>query len=71
MFLLKMDINNKLNEIDIKNPTCYYFDYIININDIDLDNIFLNKNSYEIFLIYAVPYKTPYGSKHLHITFEK
>ena len=31
------------NKVDIKKLRCYYFDYIININDIDLDNNLLNK----------------------------
>ena len=32
-------MNNELKGIDIKNRTCYYFDDIINIVDLDLDNI--------------------------------
>ena len=31
--------SNKLKKYDIKNPTCYYFYDIININDLDFDNI--------------------------------
>ena len=34
-----MGSNEKLKEIDFKNRTCYYFDDIINNNDLDLDNI--------------------------------
>ena len=30
-----MESNNELKEIDIKNFTCYYFDDIINNNDLD------------------------------------
>ena len=30
-----------LNKL-IKNHTCYYFDETTNINDLDLNNIFLN-----------------------------
>ena len=41
----------KLKEIDIKNRICYYFDDIININSIYLDNILLREKSYEQFLI--------------------
>ena len=52
--------NNELKEINIKNRTCYYFDNIINIDNLDLDNILfitLNiklhvvKNLYILFLI--------------------
>ena len=55
----------------IKNHTCYYFDYIINVNDIDLDNILIDKKSYENILIYDVAYKTPYGAKPLHKKYDK
>ena len=33
-----METNNELKENDIKNCICGYFDDIININDLDLDN---------------------------------
>ena len=29
-------MNNKLIETDITNSTCYYFEDVININDLDL-----------------------------------
>ena len=38
----KMESNNELQEIDIKNCTCYYFDNIANVNDLNLD-IWLNE----------------------------
>ena len=66
-----MDRNIKLKEIDIKNRTCYYFDDTININDLDLGNILLNKKSYKNVLSYDLAYKTSYGSKPLHIIFDK
>lgn len=31
------------NETDVKNRTCYHFDAIININDLDFDQILLDK----------------------------
>ena len=31
-------------EIDTENPTCYYFNDVISINDLDLDNILKNQN---------------------------
>ena len=42
---IRMESNNKLKEIDIKKKKkCeyYYFDNIISINDLDLDNILLS-----------------------------
>ena len=37
-----MENNNELKEIDMKNRTYYYFDNIININDLDADHILLD-----------------------------
>ena len=37
-----MDSHDKLKEIDIKNRTCYYFDYIIKFeDDILIDEILM------------------------------
>ena len=44
-----MDSNNELKEIDIKNRTCYYFDDIIKIEDLDLDKILKDEKSLKIF----------------------
>ena len=38
-----MKSKNELREIDIKNPVCYYFDYIINGTKINFSNILLDK----------------------------
>ena len=38
-----METNDELKEIDIKNRTCYYFDDIIRVIDIDFDHILLDK----------------------------
>ena len=46
--------SNKFKEVDIKNCTCYYFDYIINSTDFDLDNILLVEKSHETMSIYNV-----------------
>ena len=40
LIIYKVIGNNKIKEKDIKNRTCYYFDDIININDLDLGNIY-------------------------------
>ena len=42
-----MESNDKLTEIDIKNPICFYFDDIIKFEDFDLDNILIDEKSYE------------------------
>ena len=47
--ITKMENNDKLKEINIKNSICYYFDDIIKIEDLDLDNILLEKNHMKIF----------------------
>ena len=44
---IKME-NNELEKVCIKNCTCYYFDYIIKLEDFDLDNnILKDKKSQE------------------------
>ena len=50
---------------------CYYFDDIININDLELDNVLIDEKSYENILFCEFTYKTPYSAKFLCITFDK
>ena len=38
-YILKMESNEKLKEIAIKNRTCYYLDDITEIEDFDTDRI--------------------------------
>ena len=40
-----MESNDELKEIDIKTCTCYYFDDVMRVVDIDFDNILLGKNN--------------------------
>ena len=50
-----MGSNIELIEINIKNYSCYCFDDIINVNDLDLDDIFLDEKAHEnIIFIYDV-----------------
>ena len=58
-----MESNNKFKKIDIKNHTCYYFDDIIKIEDLDLDNILVDEKSYENILVYNISYKSLIDSK--------
>ena len=60
-----------VNEVCIKNWTCYYFDDIIKLEDFDIDNILIDKKSYEDILIYDISYKTLVDPKPLHIRFDQ
>ena len=42
IWIMNMDSNNELKEIDIKNCTCYYFDDIFKIYNLDTDNILID-----------------------------
>ena len=66
-----MESNNKLKEIAIKNRTYYYFDDIIEIEDLDFDNILINEKSYKNILVYDISYKTLVGAKSLSFKFDK
>ena len=59
-----MNSDNELKN-DIKNHTCYRFEDIININDLNFDNILIDEKPYEIILIYNATNKTLYGETHM------
>ena len=42
--------NNKFYKVHTKNQTCYYFDDIIKLEDLDFDNILIDENYTKIFL---------------------
>ena len=63
--------NNELKEVHIKNRTCYYFDYLINLEDFDLDNVLIDRKSHENILIYDISYRTLIDPKPLRIRFFK
>ena len=50
-------MNYKQKKNNIKNLTCYYFDYVIKFEDVDFDNIILDEKFYENILIYETLYK--------------
>ena len=50
----KMENNDELKEINIKNRMCYYFNDIKRV----VGKILLNKKSYKNILIYVISYKT-------------
>ena len=62
---------NQLKKLSIKNPTCYYFDDIIKLEDFKLDNILIDEKSQENILIYDISYKILIGSKPLLVRFYK
>ena len=66
-----MDSKDELKEIDIKNRTCYYFDDIMRVIDIDFNNILFYEKSYKNLLIYNISYKNFMGEKPLRIWFDK
>ena len=58
-----MDGNDQLKEIDIKNRTSYYYDDLIKIEVFEVDNILIDKKSYENILVYNISRKFLFHSK--------
>ena len=63
--------HNELKKVWVKNRTCYYFDDLVKLEDVDFNNISLNKKSSENILVYDVSYKTLIGANSLRILFNK
>ena len=61
-------MSDKVKDIDTKNHTRYFFDYIINIKNFDPSNIKVDEKSYESILIYYIGYVTIKDSKYIKIT---
>ena len=61
--------NNEFKEVRIKNRTCYYFDDIFKLED--LDNILIDEKSHENIFIYNISYKTLIDPKPLHIRLDQ
>ena len=47
-----MESNDNSEDIDIKNRTCYFFDGLIKIENLDFNDILINDKSYENDFIY-------------------
>ena len=45
-------MSNKVKDIDIKNHTYHFFDYIINMENFDPNNTEIDEKSYKSILIY-------------------
>ena len=68
---IKMASSDELKELDIKNHTYYYFDDIIQIEDLDLNNFLKDEQLYENILVYNISYKTLIDAQPLHIRFDE
>ena len=66
-----MEGRDELNEIDIKNCTCYHFEDMNRNRDIYSVDILLDEKIYENVSVYDILYKTSMGPKPLHIRFDK
>ena len=70
-----MESKDELNETDIKNRACYYFDGIIKDICTNFSNILLlyilGKKLFENISVYDISYKTLTGPKPLRIRFDK
>ena len=51
-------MSNKVKDVNIKNETYYFFNYIINIENFDPNNIKTDEKSYKNILIYYIGYVT-------------
>ena len=69
-FIIKMESNDKLKDIDIKIHTCYYFNNIMKFQDFNLDNILIDEKSHENILVYNISYKNLIDGKPLCIRFD-
>ena len=63
--------HNEFNEVCFENLTCYYFDDIVKLEYLDLDNILIDEKSHEYILIYGVSFKILIDPKPLQIRFDK
>ena len=48
---------NEFKKVNVKNCAFYYFDDIMEIEDINVDNILLDEKSYKNILLYNTVYK--------------
>ena len=60
-------MNNKVKNLDLKNRTYYFLNYMINAKKFDVNKIKIDKNSYKNVLIYYIRYVTIKDSKYIKI----
>ena len=68
---LQYKTKNEIQEVCIKNRTCYYYNGINKLEECDIDNILTDGKSPENVLIYDIWYKNLVGLKTLCIRFDK
>ena len=51
-------MTNKVKDVDIKNNTYYFLNYIINVKNFYPNNIKINEKWYKNILIYCIEYMT-------------
>ena len=59
--------NNEFKKVCMKNCSCYYFDDIVKLEDLDLDSSLIHAKSHENVLIYDIKFKTWVDPKPLRI----
>ena len=70
-------MSNSIKDIDIKNCTYYFYNYIINIKIFDLNNTKIDEKLYKNILIYYIgyvkfkKYLKIYSLNPLYLTFDK
>ena len=67
---MKVESNDELKEITIKNRTCYYFDEMIKFEDFDFDNMLIDGKSYENILVNKISHENVMGAKPLRVRFQ-
>ena len=60
-------MSNKVKDIDSKNRTYYFFNYIINIENFYPTNVKIDEKSYKNTFIYCIGYVTIKCSKYVKI----
>ena len=60
-------MSNKVEDIDKKNPTYYFFNDIISIKNFNPNNIKIDEKSYKNIVIYYIGYVTIKDSKYVKI----
>ena len=55
-----MESKSEFLKIDIKSRRCYYFDFAMEIIDINVKDLLLEKKRFENILIYDISYKTTF-----------
>ena len=60
-------MSDKIEDIDIKSSTCYFFNGIINIKNFDPNKMKINEKLNKNILIYYIGYRTIKDSKYVKI----